>query len=349
MQFKNKIKYMATFIFLLIVLFSCNFNFKSSLNENNIVINKTENEARTEYKYYELFNIDPAKIIVPKNQTLSQSLSILAQDSDGNLIVFDGGRVEDADYLCDLIKENGGVVSAWFITHIHDDHIGALYKILNDKRIDIEIKQIYYDFASFEWYYEKIGNDAGIYYLFENAIKNYNEFLIKNNRVPITMLHKNNNISLYFFGKEMWVSVLNNHFELGSDPINNTSITYLLTIKGINLLLLGDLGYEGGNILFNDNFLANESDYNISYHSLDKNHYTSHPIEVLVLAHHGQNGIDPELYKRLKPKVVIWPTSKDIYENKHGRYNTDDTKNVLNEMSSIEYQIKSFEETAIIR
>ena len=168
---RSKIKYIVLIIIQLVILFSCNNVTKeNNLAHDNNVTNEKIVSTKIDYKYYDVYGLGPAKVIFPKNQTIAQGLSVLVNDEHGNLIVFDGGRVEDADYLCDIIKDNGGVVKTWFITHIHDDHIGALYKILSDKRSDIEIKELYYDFADFDWYYSKMGNDAGIYYLFINAI-----------------------------------------------------------------------------------------------------------------------------------------------------------------------------------
>ena len=309
---------------------------------------KNDNVA-TSYKddcrYYDIFNIASVEIIVPKNQTIAQGLSVLVNDGKGNLIVFDGGRVEDADYLCKIIKQYGGVVKTWYITHIHDDHIGALYQILSDKREDIVIKELYYDFASFEWYYEKMGNDAGIYYLFESAIKGYNDHLKSINKDQIKILDKDitkyNEMEYNKSISNVKVTILNNVYTFDQDPINNTSIVYLVSIldNKLNMLILGDLGYDGGEKLFND------IDYTFEIEFKDRI-YSS---KIIVLAHHGQNGINPELYKKFKPKVIVWPTSADIYENTHGRYYTNDTKKVLSEIDSIEYQIKSYEETAIIR
>lgn len=356
-----------------ILLLSCNNNSieKSNLAQSDgVAVSSAVETGKEDYKYYDVLNISPAKIIIPKNQTISQSLSVLVNDGCGNLIVFDGGRVEDADYLCDIIKDNGGIVTTWFITHIHDDHIGALYKILNDKRTDITIKEIVYDFADFDWYYSKMGNDAGIYYIFEDAIKNYNVYLHSINKDEINIInHSNigtqgfsyhaylNNSMLISDNTKMVetnknetevivdslieVTPLNSVFTLDQDPINNTSIVYLVSLfnNKYSMLIFGDLGYEGGNKLFE--YLDRSDNENLA-----KKVYSS---DIVALAHHGQNGIDPEFYKRFSPKVVIWPTSKDIYENTHGTYYTDDTKKVLSEIKSIEYQIKSYEETAIIR
>ena len=336
----KKIKIILIFA-LQIILMSCNVN-KSALS-NNETLDTLDKNSNIDYKYYDVFGIEPAKIIFPKNQTVAQGLSVVVNDGEGNLIVFDGGRVEDADYLCSIIKDNGGVVDSWFITHIHDDHIGALYKILSDKRNDIVIKELYYDFADFDWYYEKMGNDAGIYTLFMNVINEYNStYKNTDNEIKIRFGGDGNENKLwayplkYYDDEElkysnkykMQVMILNRHYELNQDPINNTSVVYVVTIDDTRILIPGDLGYEGGEELFkNQNYKFN----------------------IVVLSHHGQNGIDPKYYRGFNPKVVVWPTSKDIYENVNGKYYTDDTKNVLSEISNIAYQIKTYEETAVIR
>ena len=339
-------------ILLLIVafIFGCNKSFDyNTTNYENLSDNKID------YNYYDVLNISPAKIIIPKNQTNSQSLSILVSNGQGNIIVFDGGRVEDADFLCEIIKDNGGKVDSWFISHIHDDHIGALYEILNKKRTDIEINEIVYNFPSFDWLYSKMGNDAGILYLFENAINEYNEYLESLNKRNICINDNKKKQYIYSYKsktenvstgilKTMQVEILNDVYLLDQDPINNTSIVYYVKIgdessglKNKGILVFGDLGYEGGNKLFRDKF--SDYEYNNDLGNVD----------VLILSHHGQNGIDPQLYKKFNPSVVVWPTSQDIYENKNDRYYTSDTKNALKNIKSIKHQILSFKETAVIR
>lgn len=361
------ILFLAIIVFIQTFLLCCNKNSKII----NLAVGDTTTDSllnvesdNISYKYYDVLNISPAKIIIPKNQTVAQSLSVLVNDGHGHLVVFDGGRVEDADYLCDIIKDNGGVVTTWFITHIHDDHIGALYKILSDKRTDIKIEEIVYDFADFEWYYEKMGNDAGIYHLFENAINVYkinvnNKYIVNKMEKSFKYTYEDQEfidrykdsieVPSYLRGPVggalgLEVNKLNDLYKLDQDPINNTSIVYLVSLSNgkHNLLIFGDLGYEGGNKFFK--YLDETDNEDLKY--LTSSIYSS---DIIVLSHHGQNGIDPELYKRFSPKIIVWPTSKDIYENAHGRYYTDDTKKVLGEISSIVCEIKSYEETAVIR
>ena len=379
---KNKYFIFAIIAYVTLLLLSCNhYTNSSNINQSRdeeirfdshdeFKNRINDNKKLDIYKYYDVFDLSPIEIIIPKNQTNSQSLSVVVDDNCGHLIVFDGGRVEDADYLCDIIKDNGGIVTTWFITHIHDDHIGALYKILSDKRTDISINKIVYNFADFEWYYSKMGNDAGIYYLFEDAIKNYNEHLSSISKDEIYIInHDNIDTHRFFFfslikdnspklycgngpkpdSNKVWynsmhlidVTPLNDVYTLDQDPINNTSIVYQVSLLDYkyNMLIFGDLGYEGGNKLFEYIDSADNKYFAKKVYSSD----------IVVLAHHGQNGIDPEIYKKFKPTVVVWPTSKDVYENANEKYYTDDTKKALSEINSIKYQIKSYEETAVIR
>lgn len=377
---KLKLKYLkfCSLLICILLIFSCSKN-----EHNNEAVNANVEKQKDivskydiDYKYYDIFGFESANIIIPKNQTNSQSLSILVNDGHNNLVVFDGGRIEDADYLCDIIKDNGGKVKYWFITHIHDDHIGALYKILSDKRVDITIESLFYDFANYDWYYEKMGSDAGIYNLFLYAIHEYNKYLNDNDFSEMKVHNANLfDFSCYYYDKwfnnetKKWmdtpyskvqVKILNNHYEIDSDPINNTSVAYMVRVEKAKLFIPGDLGYVGGNKLFDECFkwkditpYSDGSGFYSSNKYEPKGNFVSgenfENIDIIALSHHGQNGIDPLLYKKLKPSVIIWPTSKDVYENESKNFLTDDTKKVLSEIETIKYQIKSYEETAVIR
>lgn len=79
--------------------------------------------------------------------TGAQNLSIVIRSPHGKLIVIDGGWEADADKLSSLILQQGGKVDAWLITHPHEDHVGALYTILNDTGRKIKIDKIYCSLA----------------------------------------------------------------------------------------------------------------------------------------------------------------------------------------------------------
>lgn len=81
--------------------------------------------------------------------------SFVIQLKNGHFIIEDGGKNYDAPYLLDYLESltpegEKPVVEAWFITHPHDDHAGAMYQIATNpeylKRISVE-GFYYYDLS----------------------------------------------------------------------------------------------------------------------------------------------------------------------------------------------------------
>ena len=62
----------------------------------------------------------------------------------GKVIVMDGGFPEEAYTLRGFVGALGNEVEAWFISHPHDDHMGALSEILKQGMQDLRIKAIYH-------------------------------------------------------------------------------------------------------------------------------------------------------------------------------------------------------------
>lgn len=63
--------------------------------------------------------------------------SFVIQLKNGHFVVEDGGKAIDAPYLLDYLESltpegEKPVIEGWFITHAHDDHIGALHAIINN-------------------------------------------------------------------------------------------------------------------------------------------------------------------------------------------------------------------------
>ena len=100
-----------------------------------------------------------AKITMIKGNESGQQICIVVESNDGSLIVIDGGLKTNAPYLSKYIRSKGGKVSAWLLTHPHEDHVGALSVILEQQKVaghpeyyDIDPGQIYYSFAPYSFY-----------------------------------------------------------------------------------------------------------------------------------------------------------------------------------------------------
>ena len=143
-------------------------------------------------------------------------MSAILQTSQGSLIVIDGGLGEDGDFLRSQIQARGSHVAAWLITHPHGDHVGALYKILQDEaagiRSGIQIDGIYYSFADPEWY---TNNDSS----------------------EQTMAH----------------AIIGSFSGLPEAMLNTVTRGQTIQVDDVTILFLGDMAEEGGQRLLAEN------------------------------------------------------------------------------------------------
>ncbi len=73
------------------------------------------------------------------------SMSYVICGADGTNFVIDGGLESDTEYLEKFLFEHcDGVVHAWFVTHPHPGHVGALCGILKNKPEKLKIGKIFY-------------------------------------------------------------------------------------------------------------------------------------------------------------------------------------------------------------
>ena len=74
----------------------------------------------------------------------------MIETKKNNIIMIDGGGLDDAEHLEQVLKGKGGIVDRWYITIAHKENFGALEQII--KNGNIEIRNIYMSFNSKEWY-----------------------------------------------------------------------------------------------------------------------------------------------------------------------------------------------------
>ena len=268
------------------------------------------------YNDYGLFK--NSKIYLLKNQSEGQIMSVVVENKNSELVIFDGGRIADAEFLVNFINEKGGVVDYWFITHIHDDHLGALYEICDKFYYDIKIKNICYNFPPFNWFYERVGNDAGSMLVFEDGVekyKNYHNEEKSDFKVNVYYSIQKNDL---FEIDDIKIKIMNNKYLIDDDCINNSSVVYKVYIEDKTMIVLGDLAYEGS--------IAFEKEYqnNIELKT-----------DIVVMSHHGQSGADKSLYEKISPAYALWPTTDKIYNNSNDKYKTNEVKKWMEDIGAV--------------
>lgn len=236
-----------------------------------------------------LFGGDELMLVAPRSA--SQMMSFVVTTKAGKVLVFDGGTEHDTEHLKEVLRAKGSHVTAWFITHPHSDHVGALTKILQDPNSGIKINAVYYNFQPQEWYNTNEAYRADMVAQCRSAI----ETLPESARHTV---HKGDNIPI----DDITVHVMNDPYLSSVNSINNSSVAYRLDVSGRKILFLGDMGVQAGNQLVAD--------------------YANNPgalrADIVQMAHHGQQGVGRNVYEMVKPEICLWPTPLWLWENNNG-------------------------------
>lgn len=233
--------------------------------------------------------------------------SYVMQTDKGKVIVIDGGYREEAPYLRGFVAALGGKVDLWIVTHPHPDHIGALIDILKHPG-GIRVESILQSRFPEEHY--KLERSA------PHARKLYR--LIDSLGIAETDL-KEPGLTMKIDGMNLKVLGVTNP-EIKTNVYNNSSMVIRVWDKHRSVLLLADLGIEGG-----DKLLAHTPKKELD-------------CDYLQMAHHGQAGVRKSFYQAIKFRACLWPTPTWVYNNDIGKgFNTHilqtiDTRNWMDEL-----------------
>ena len=232
--------------------------------------------------------------------TIGNSYIILTRN--GKVVVIDGGVNQETSYLRGFLAALGNEVEAWFISHPHPDHIGALTEILKSPQ-EIAIKKIYHSefspsFRNTEPDYAAVAN------AFYDALAASGISVI-NCTTP--------GIQIDIDGVNFKILTVTNENIL-VNPYNNSSMVFRVWDKKKSILFLGDLGLEHGDLLLNGPY---RKDLDCDY---------------LQMAHHGQRGVSKNFYRTVKFSACLWPTPSWVYENANGLYETTEIRALMDEL-----------------
>jgi N-acetyl-beta-hexosaminidase len=237
--------------------------------------------------------------------------SYVIRTDNNKIIVMDGGVKEEESYLRGFLAALGNVVDCWFVTHPHDDHIGALTKILEAPK-GVTIREICQSTFSESLLNTEPGSK-------ESALLYYNAFKksgVKNREALPGMVLTFGNTTVKVLGIK--------NEEITDNPYNNSSMVLKVYDPVKAALFLADAGKEAGDKLLNGTFKNElECDY-------------------LQMSHHGQQGVSMDFYRKVKFRACLWPTPSWVYNNDAGKgFNTAhlktmETRDTMNELKITE-------------
>ena len=218
-------------------------------------------------------------------------LSTLFKSPSGKVVMIDGGWPIDADFLVPALKELGGTVDAWFLTHAHCDHYGALADILTKPKLEgLKIKKIIHHFLPVAFIAET-----------EKGSLPYVTPFLKNLRMSRLKVETPKVGQIWDFGEGLTFECLNDYdLAMRGNSINCSSICYRVMNGGKSILVTGDIGWP-----MSDKLLKT-----VPHEKLKS--------DIVFLSHHGQNGANKNFYEVVKPEICVWPTPQWLWENNSG-------------------------------
>lgn len=265
--------------------------------------------------------------LAPEANSLMQSYVIKTQS--GKLIVIDGGidgeGLDRDPYMPTALRAIAGVddgeyfeVEAWFLSHAHKDHIYELSKMMAEYSTEsnYKINNIYFDFPAFGTEeYPGQNTDMEVSKIIENVNKygqvigegeNYYDKL---NGAVINSEAVAKGLSFDIDGVK--IDVLQTwDIADGTSNVNDTSLVLRFTIGEQTVLFLNDLGVNGGRRLLATYGDALKSD-------------------IVQMAHHGQAGVNKDVYVAIGANVHLWPTPIWVWNNANQTYQIDEVRTWL--------------------
>jgi beta-lactamase superfamily II metal-dependent hydrolase len=228
----------------------------------------------------------------------------------GELIIIDGGSEQNAGQVKEVIRENGGEVDAWILTHPHPDHIGAFVKLYEDN--DIKIDAIYDNGVDYEEYdsVDQEWDDIAV-------LQEYEELTESASNVESVeegdVLHFSD-LSLHFLN-----SYRKGMSQTTKDMPNNSSLVFTVESEDKSMLFMGDCY---------DETLGKQ---------MMQNYDTELEVDYVQVSHHGNHTMCREFYEKTKAKVAFFDAPEWLIQGEQF-----DTQKNMAEMEELGMQIYDY-------
>ena len=259
-----------------------------------------------------------------------QMNSYIITTSDDKVIVVDGGYRQDAENMIAYLKDITGMgiphVDAWFLTHAHFDHIYCFVEIIEHHHEELIVDKILFNFPSAQYCLREGLASLEVMQNFLNVLPLFVE-------KTVTVFGGD----VYDIGAAHIEILYSPNCEIKRNLVNNSSVIFMLTLNQKRILFLGDAGIEEGNMLL------------AYYQGTDKL-----KADYVQMAHHGQNGVEKEVYQVIRPSYCLWPTPSWLWENRGdggydtGIFNTVVTRGWISEMHCVKRHYLMTDGTQVI-
>lgn len=216
----------------------------------------------------------------------------IIRSSDGRFFIIDSAHpysVNDDIRLCDFLYQlTGGekpVISGWFFSHGHDDHVGKAMDVIEYHKDKLEIQAIYYNFPPSNHRDSHAWGPANIAFT-----RKFEKLMDATPEIPKIRLHTGQR----FYAGNLEFTVLCTHedvFPNSVEDYNNSSTALMMSAEGSRILFPGDCSAESDKVL-----VRRYGDYL--------------KCDIVQMSHHGHSGTSPDFYRFADAECILFPITQ---------------------------------------
>lgn len=273
--------------------------------------NRLQEIGRTEnYVVYKLMKTPVWTVTQYADVNGYQCMCYTIEKNDGSLAIVDGGRAWQSETLVNLIKEKGGVVDTWIITHGHDDHSGVLASVLEAEwdKSQIQINRILIG----EMDYESIKGQSPRSDAYGYLLMGLNQ------RENVTWLKAGDETEVLGLKMKVLHTMNDMVYENSDNYLNDGSMIFKLSGNKKSMLFLGDAADNSQEI--HDSLLNPAEGSEIGkllMEELVTNYKDDLPSTVVQMSHHGNGSMPDAFYELVHPKRAFFDAPDWLMENKN--------------------------------
>lgn len=249
----------------------------------------------------------------------TQMNSFIIEMQSGELIVIDGGFRAEWVHLLSKLREISGKnrpkVAGWFLSHAHFDHIDCFKEVVENRMDEIDIERVYFNFPSIQFFERNEPASAKPVCEFYDLLPKFAD-----KAVIVTEGDR------YQIGDAVFEILNSPNVTWSHDAVNNSSVAMRMYLGDKTALFLGDMAAEAGEALLEKYGSSLKSD-------------------ICQMSHHGQKGVNKDVYCAIAPEVCFWCTPLWLWDNDTGEgfdtsvFRTVEVRNWMDELGVVEHHV----------
>jgi len=246
---------------------------------------------------------ETAMYMLPVTESLELNImSFIFKTKSGKIVVVDGGKANETENLLALLQKlapegETPTVSAWFLTHLHEDHYGSFLNIVRNYDVygdRVKIENFYCNLLE-EDFYTKLSKEANVT---RKALRY--DLLAADVKTGCVIHTVNTGDVIEIDGLSFKAIHTPDMKDAANMNMNDSCIVYKLTVDGKQtIMFLSDSEWVCNNDLLN-------------------NHKDELKSDIVQVGHHGCGNVSKDCYAAIGADIYLWQLGNKYWYGEKG-------------------------------